>query len=84
MSDITVNSLHHQGIHRLGDGLAIEAMAPDSTIEAVRVSASKAFALGLQWHPEFDCAEDDVSSKIFQAFGEAARGERHGMRLAAD
>ena len=38
---IEVNSLHHQGIDRLAPGLAVEATAPDGTIEAVRLMLSE-------------------------------------------
>ncbi|HET6607153.1 MAG TPA: gamma-glutamyl-gamma-aminobutyrate hydrolase family protein, partial [Rhodopila sp.] len=41
-TDITVNSLHNQGIDRLAPGLVVEGTAPDGTIEAVRVMASQA------------------------------------------
>ena len=71
---IAVNSLHGQAIDRLAGGLEIEARAEDGTIEAVRVRESKAFALGLQWHPEWRFDEDSFSSALFAAFAEAARG----------
>lgn len=73
---IHVNSLHRQAIGRLAEGLQIEAEAEDGTIEAVSVPG-KAFALGLQWHPEYWAShkplEDAASTAIFQAFGNAAR-----------
>lgn len=47
-----VNSIHHQGVDRLGDGLVVEARAADGVIEAIR-HASEPFVVGLQWHPEF-------------------------------
>lgn len=46
-----VNSLHHQAIDRLGEGLVVEARAADDVIEAARVK-SHPFAVGVQWHPE--------------------------------
>ena len=46
-----VNSIHHQGIDRLGDGLQVTARASDGTIEAIE-NASGA-VIGVQWHPEF-------------------------------
>lgn len=50
---LRVNSIHHQAIDRLGDGLAVEAMAEDGLIvEAVRWTGP-GYARGLQWHPEF-------------------------------
>ncbi|MBP0617434.1 gamma-glutamyl-gamma-aminobutyrate hydrolase family protein [Jiella mangrovi] len=73
---IRVNSLHRQAIDRLGDGLVVEASAPDGTIEAVSVAGAKAFALGLQWHPEFWAESDAPSAAIFEAFGAACRAYR--------
>jgi len=69
---LEVNSLHGQGIDRLGDGLAVEARAPDGLVECVRV-ANAAFALGFQWHPEWKQGENPVSRAVFSAFGAAAR-----------
>ena len=81
---IQVNSLHAQGIDRLADGLTIEAVAPDGTIEAVAVENAPAFALAVQWHPEWRVLENPTSRRLFAAFGAAcrtrqrARHERHG------
>lgn len=71
--EFQVNSLHRQAIDRLGDGLTVEATAPDGTIEAVSVEGAKAFALGVQWHPEYWAESDPASAAIFSAFGEACR-----------
>lgn len=70
---IRVNSLHRQAIDRLADGLAVEARAPDGTIEAVRVRAARQFAFGFQWHPEYWATSDAPSRSIFTAFGDACR-----------
>lgn len=74
-----VNSLHEQGIDRLAGGLDVEARAPDGMIEAVRVRDARAFALGVQWHPEWRFWEDKLSVALFEAFGAAAR-ERMAWR----
>ncbi len=79
---ITVNSVHGQAIDRLADLLAIEAVAPDGTIEAVRVQGA-AFALGVQWHPEWDYAADANSVALFHAFGNACQAYAGGIRRAA-
>ena len=63
-----VNSVHWQGVDRLADGLAVEAVAPDGTIEAVRVADAGGFTLAVQWHPEHRPAENPVSRAIFAAF----------------
>ncbi|GAC1346695.1 MAG: gamma-glutamyl-gamma-aminobutyrate hydrolase family protein [Acetobacteraceae bacterium] len=71
---IPVNSLHNQGIDRLAPGLAVEGVAPDGTIEAVRLTDAVALTIGVQWHPEYDFATDDVSRGLFAAFGAAVHG----------
>jgi putative glutamine amidotransferase len=70
---LQVNSLHWQGIHTLGKGLLVEARAPDGVIEGFRVAAAPGFALGLQWHPEWQFAKNLFSSALFAAFGEASQ-----------
>lgn len=46
-----VNSLHHQAVGRLGDGLCVAARADDGTIEALGLEG-RPDVLGVQWHPE--------------------------------
>jgi putative glutamine amidotransferase len=70
---VKVNSLHRQAVERLGSGLEVEAVAADGTIEAVSVSGAKAFAVGVQWHPEYWAKSDAPSGKILKAFGDAVR-----------
>lgn len=72
-AEFVVNSIHGQGVDRLATGLRIEARAPDGLVEAVSVAGGKAFALGVQWHPEWQVLSDPVYLAIFQAFGEACR-----------
>lgn len=67
--DIRVNSLHHQGINRVGKGLKAIAFAPDGLVEGLAVEDAD-FALGVQWHPE--CLPDDAGNQaLFRAFIEA-------------
>ena len=75
-----VNSLHGQGIARLGDGLIVEAVAPDGLIEAYRRDGG-AFLLAVQWHPEWKVRENPFYHGIFRAFGDACR-ERARQRDA--
>ncbi len=75
-----VNTVHMQGIDRLGEGLKIEACAPDGLIEAISVQNSKNFALAVQWHPEYKVSDNLFSMTIYQAFAEACR-TRHYQRL---
>jgi putative glutamine amidotransferase len=82
--EIQVNSLHSQGIDRLGAGLVVEARAPDGLIEAVRVADAPAFALGLQWHPEWRFHDDLNSRALFTAFGDACRARAEQRRNRAE
>jgi putative glutamine amidotransferase len=81
-SEIQVNSIHGQGIERLASGLRVEAVAPDGLIEAVSVIEGKAFALGVQWHPEWQVSSNPDYLAIFQAFGDACR--KHALQRDAD
>ncbi len=73
---ITVNSLHGQAIDRLGQGLQVEALAEDGTVEAFRAPAAPGFNLCLQWHPEWRAEDNPVSRRLFAAFGEALAQRR--------
>lgn len=57
-----VNSLHHQAVKELGDGLAVTARAPDGLVEAIEGEG----IVGVQWHPERMLAHDDVFHAPFQ------------------
>jgi putative glutamine amidotransferase len=81
---IAVNSLHCQGIDRLGKGLVVEAVAPDGVIESVRAVHTPGFAVGVQWHPEFDAVTNPMSAALFRAFGRAMLQRHAGEALAAD
>ncbi len=87
--EIPVNSLHNQAIDRLAPGLVVEATAPDGTIEAVRVTNTAlgrpaGYAIGVQWHPEYDFHEDALSRRIFEDFAAAVSGSSTQLAAAAD
>jgi putative glutamine amidotransferase len=69
---VKVNSLHSQGIDRLGAELAVEARAPDGLVEAFRVRAARRFAVAVQWHPEWQVMSNPFSRALFAAFGRDA------------
>lgn len=69
---VRVNSLHSQGVDRLGPDLAVEARAPDGLVEAFRVKKSSRFAIAVQWHPEWQVMSNTFSRAIFAAFGAAS------------
>ncbi|AZQ11605.1 MULTISPECIES: gamma-glutamyl-gamma-aminobutyrate hydrolase family protein [Shewanella] len=72
-SSAEVNSVHTQGVERLGNGLRPEAYAPDGLIEAFSVKEATNFALGVQFHPEWKVADNAFYLSIFKAFGDACR-----------
>lgn len=82
--DIMVNSVHRQAVDRLGSRLQVEAVAEDGTVEAVSVIGAPAFAVGVQWHPEYWAGSDDASARIFRAFGDAVRAHADATQLAAE
>ena len=70
---VTVNSLHGQGVARLAEGVTVEAVADDGLIEAFVVDGARAFALAVQWHPEWQVTQNAFSLAMFRAFGDACR-----------
>lgn len=72
---IQVNSLHGQGVRELGQGLTVEARAPDGVVEAFRVANASHFALAVQWHPEWRVSGNPFSQALFAEFGAACRGK---------
>lgn len=75
-----VNSVHGQGVKALAKGLRVEALAPDGVIEAFTQPAAPGFNLCLQWHPEWQAADNPVSMQILAAFGQAVRSFRDRVR----
>lgn len=64
---LTVQSHHHQGLDRIGDGLEVTGIAiPDRIPEAFEVTA-RSFALGVQWHPEIDENDSLVAALVAAA-----------------
>jgi putative glutamine amidotransferase len=76
---LKVNSVHSQGVERLGQGLIEEARASDGVVEAFRVDGAPAFALAVQWHPEWKVMDNPFSRALFAEFGRASR-ERAARR----
>ncbi|MCD4753302.1 MAG: gamma-glutamyl-gamma-aminobutyrate hydrolase family protein [Anaerolineaceae bacterium] len=64
--ELMTNSLHHQGIKALGDGLTPIAFAPDGLVEGVQLEKNP-FGIAVQWHPEC-LPDDDNMQKLFKAF----------------
>ncbi|MGR6330720.1 gamma-glutamyl-gamma-aminobutyrate hydrolase family protein [Sphingomonas sp. XXL09] len=72
---LRVNSVHQQGIDRLGGGLSVEATgADDGLVEAVSASPCGGAVLGVQWHPEWDVARSPASRAFFTLLGATVRG----------
>jgi putative glutamine amidotransferase len=69
--EVMVNSLHGQGVLDRGERIIVEGLAEDGTPEALRVADAPGFALGVQWHAEYDAATDPVNRRLFEAFGAA-------------
>src|SRR5947209_15173809 len=73
---IRVNSLHGQGILEPGKRVVVEGLAEDGTIEAIRIADASSFALGVQWHAEYDPQRNPINRKLFEAFGEALKDHK--------
>ncbi len=64
-----VNSLHHQGVERLGQDLQACGWTADGLVEALEMPAYP-FGMAVQWHPEC-MPENESMRRLFQAFVEA-------------
>jgi putative glutamine amidotransferase len=73
---IRVNSLHGQGILEPGKRIVVEGVADDGTIEAIRIADAPGFALGVQWHAEYDPQRNPINRALFQAFGAAVSARK--------
>ena len=79
---VRVNSMHHQSVKALGEGLVVSAVAPDGVVEAVE-GTGDGFLIGVQWHPEVFEAHDPSTRHLFREFVVAASGEHHPGRAIA-
>lgn len=77
---IRVNSLHGQGIEVAGQRIVIEGLAEDGTPEAIRIADAAGFALGVQWHAEYDPQSNPINRMLFEAFGAALQARKRSAR----
>jgi putative glutamine amidotransferase len=80
---VMTNTLHGQGIKTPGKRIVIDGLADDGTPEAIYVEGAPGFTLSVQWHPEWNAANDPVSRPLFEAFGDAARAWTKGQAKPA-
>lgn len=75
VTDLSVNSLHHQAVKALGKNLVAVAHAPDQIIEGIELkdAGPERFVLGVQWHPEELVSHDAASRNLFSALVSASR-----------
>jgi len=73
---ILVNSMHHQGIGELADGLLPVATSVDGLVEAVQIK-NLDFGIAVQWHPELLWRTDTNARKLFTAFVKAAEKNKN-------
>ena len=74
VSELRVNSFHHQAVHRLGSNLREVGWAADNVIEALEHVDRRRFVVAVQWHPEDLIGHDAVARALFTAVVDAARG----------
>lgn len=72
--EIETNSLHGQGVEELGPRVRIEGRAEDGTVEAIEIADASGFALGVQWHAEYDPWDQPVNAVLWRAFAAAVEG----------
>ncbi len=80
---IRTNSLHGQAVRDPGERVVLEGWAADDTVEAISISGARSFAIGVQWHAEFEADKDPVSKVLFTQFGDAARARSARKREAS-
>jgi putative glutamine amidotransferase len=72
-TELQVNSLHHQAVGRLGEGLRLVAKSPNGIVEATETTDPHRFLIGVQWHPEKMAQKDPLQAKLLKAFVQASR-----------
>ena len=69
---VSVNSLHHQAVDRIGEGLVMSARSEDGVVEGLEMPGRR-FVLAVQWHPESFWNRSDSFQSLFDAHAEACR-----------
>ena len=72
---VRVNSLHHQAIKRLGEGLQQTARGEDGTVEGVE--SDDGLIVAVQCHPEELTTDMPWARELFERFVARARVRRH-------
>jgi putative glutamine amidotransferase len=65
--EIRVNSMHHQGIRSLGEGLTASIHASDGLVEGIE-GAGEQYLMAVQWHPEVIIDADPATLRLFESF----------------
>ena len=78
-TDLVVQSVHHQAVGRLGEGLRAVAWSPDGVIEGIE-SERHPFVVATQWHPELDALSDARALRLFERLVALSNG--NGRRCA--
>lgn len=85
LSQLPVNSSHHQSADLPGEGLRVVSRSvQDGIVEAIEGTSPEHFVLAVQWHPERSVALDETSRALFSAFVDAARArhDEHAAKVA--
>lgn len=79
---LAVNSMHHQGVRKLGERLTASAVAPDGLVEGIE-SADGSYVVAVQWHPEALFETSEATRRLFASFIEASGVYREQRSLAS-
>ena len=71
--EVGVNSLHHQAVENVGEGLTVSAVSEDGFVEALELK-NHPFCVGVQWHPEHMSKTDALEQMLFDEFVKSCRG----------
>jgi len=82
-AEVHVNSIHHQAVDRVGEGLRISARAADGIVEGVEWHDEEWWALGVQWHPEeLTATSEPWDRQLFDAFADRCAQHRPHEKTA--
>lgn len=69
--EIHVNTIHHQSLETIAEGVRVSAQASDGVVEAIELPGYR-FAVGVQWHPELLWRTHEHAFTILHALVNAA------------